>query len=400
MMLTAKTKAGKKISLGYPYKKETLQSLRKQEEFFCPVCGERVLLKLGEKKIFHFAHKSGGACREFIENETQSHMKGKLQLFQWLRGQGTDAVLEYYDKEIKQRPDIAFQIKGQKFALEYQCSTVSEQIFIKRTNNYLQKGYIPLWILGDVQLKQKQPNTVSLTNFHYLFLRETSENQMFFPFFSSETNRFSILSSLFPYTTQYSLTQKSELSLQEMTFSTFTDPVIDFRLNPGQWRKLMDKHQWNWSMHEGAEQKVFFNELYTKYMNPFLLPIEIGIPVHRGLLIHTLPFVWQTYFYLDVLRNKHPGEIILLKEIKQKFGQRVASGKIRIRNIPLVKNSKAVDAAVDYMFSLEKIGITASLGNGNFRIIRPLAVPLSNRERAEMSIRFQSQIGGKIVKNK
>lgn len=87
-MLTAQTKSGIIFSLGKEYKKETLVIIRKNEEFFCPACGERVSLKLGTQRINHFAHRSGTVCRDFYEGETLYHMKGKLQLYQWLDRQG------------------------------------------------------------------------------------------------------------------------------------------------------------------------------------------------------------------------------------------------------------------------------------------------------------------------
>lgn len=66
-MLTAQTKIGEKICLGLDYKKDTLLALRSKEEFFCPICGESVLLKLGDQRIFHFAHKQGELAVIFMK---------------------------------------------------------------------------------------------------------------------------------------------------------------------------------------------------------------------------------------------------------------------------------------------------------------------------------------------
>ncbi|MBT2697131.1 hypothetical protein J7E79_06860 [Bacillus sp. ISL-40] len=201
-MLTAQTKIGEKICLGLDYKKETLMALRNKEEFFCPICGESVLLKLGDQRIFHFAHKQGGACRDFYENESNYHMEGKRQLFQWLIRQKIPSVLEYFDREIQQRPDIMFNHNGKKYALEYQCSTIPESIFIKRTNSYLQNGYIPLWILSSNKILIKKRNIVVLSNFQYLFLRTTSSGKFYIPSYCPEKQQFHLVESITPYSTK------------------------------------------------------------------------------------------------------------------------------------------------------------------------------------------------------
>lgn len=383
-MLSAQTRAGMRVSLGYPYKKETLQYLREKEEFFCPMCGEKVILKLGERKIFHFAHKSKKACSGEYENETQYHMEGKLKLFHWLKRQKVEAVLEYYDKEIRQRPDIVFYANGQKYALEYQCSPLSEEIFRKRTESYLQNNYIPLWILGEDRLQLKQGSAVSLSNFHYLFLRETTDHQIYLPFFTPEDDRFDLFSSIYPYTAKYAHIQKLEISSQQANLSSIIQPKINDYVNGFEWRRRMDHYQWNWSLHSGKEQMPFFQELYMHQLNPFLLPVEIGLPVPHGLLFQTVPFVWQTYVYLDLLFEKPAGKIISPEEINNCFRRRARKGNIHVRNLPQIQKSNPLLAIYEYLHILAKFGAVDSAGNGYFKIVKPLSIPKTNREREKL----------------
>ena len=123
-LLTAKLVSGEVISLGANYERLELQKLRDKENFFCRSCSERVILKLGTKRIFHFAHEKGASCTEEFERESEYHMSGKLKLFQWLTDQGISAELECYFPAIKQRADIAFQFEGKTYCLEYQCSKI------------------------------------------------------------------------------------------------------------------------------------------------------------------------------------------------------------------------------------------------------------------------------------
>jgi hypothetical protein len=43
-------------------------------EYFCPFCGEKVFPKMGDKKVWHFAHASGSACSK-SEREELNNMK-------------------------------------------------------------------------------------------------------------------------------------------------------------------------------------------------------------------------------------------------------------------------------------------------------------------------------------
>ena len=54
----------------------------KNNEYFCPVCGEPLILKQGEIKIPHFAHKANSGC-SFGINESENHMlmKGIIRDF-------------------------------------------------------------------------------------------------------------------------------------------------------------------------------------------------------------------------------------------------------------------------------------------------------------------------------
>jgi competence protein CoiA len=393
-LLTAKTKSGKKLCLGYEYKRETLLYLRSKEEFFCPVCGENVTLKLGEKRIYHFAHKKGGSCREFYENETDYHMNGKLQLYQWLRSQKIPVELEFYDKEIQQRPDIVFRFNGKKIALEYQCSVISEQLFTKRTDKYLQHGYTPLWILGGNHFKQYYDDTVSLTNFHYLFLRKMNTGQFYIPYYFSDKKTFHHLYSIFPFSTRKSLAQKLSHHLDQIKLSHLIEPKVINQLNIKAWKEKSERYQLHWSSYPSPQQKQFFKELYNQRMNLFLMPPEIGLPIPNMCLIQTPSFIWQAYLYLDVLQQKIPGDFISLKEIETCFQNRIKRGFIHTRSFPQVEHMPPFQAVIEYLFILIKYEVLKQVDTKHFQLNRSLRIPLNNREKEEMASHFYQQNDG------
>ncbi len=390
-MLTAKLKNGNRLNLGYPYKKETLLSLRKREEFFCPVCGEKVILKLGDSKIYHFAHLKGGECRTFYENETECHMKGKLLFFRWLTRQKANAVLEYYDRDIQQRPDILFHYQNKKYALEYQCSAISEQIFRQRTEAYIAAGYIPLWIIGEKKDGNHPGQFSGLTNFNYLFLRTAENGRFYLPSFSPDNSTLQLLSSIFPYSSKKALFQKTSISLEKLTLSHLLNPDLKPNLRIDYWKNTMERTKLYWLMQPNPQQKKFLFELYHHHLNLALLPPEIGLPVPHGLMIKTPPFVWQTYYYLDLLENKLPGDFMNIREIKRCLTGRIKRGEIMTRNLPLSKKQDPLFAYADYTCLLTRLGVLTRNTDELFQIKKQLNIPLTNREMEERTAAFYKE---------
>jgi competence protein CoiA len=388
LLLTAQTISGKTICLGSDYQKEVLVKLRASEEFICPICGEAVLLKLGNQRIYHFAHRSGHMCREFYERETVYHMEGKRQLFQWLVDQGLPVALEYYDKDIQQRPDIIFKYNGKKFALEYQCSPISEEVFQKRTNAYYQQNYIPLWIIGHKQLKMKKSNVLSLTSFNYYFIRKSMNGQYFIPSYSPENKLFHIFGSFLPYSIRNTFTRHNQFPIHTISVNNIIEPILPNPCCLKEWDKEIERFKLNCSMRPSPEQKRFLHEIYLQHLNLFLLPPEIGLPVRHSLLIQTPTIIWQTYLYLDFIQYLSPNDYIDLKDVERTFYRRMRNKDIMMRELPQISNESPFRVVVEYFQQLEKVGIVSQKGQFIFQLNRRFAIPKSNREREEQKKYF------------
>mgnify|MGYP003292122673 CR=1 FL=1 len=85
----------------------------------------------------------------FSESETEEHLNGKRDLFEWIKKQNgvTNAVLEGWISETKQRPDIMFEYDGKKYVIEYQCSPIATE-YVERHDLYNASGIIDIWIAG------------------------------------------------------------------------------------------------------------------------------------------------------------------------------------------------------------------------------------------------------------
>jgi competence protein CoiA len=388
LLLTALTKSGKKISLGYNYKKETLLYLRGLEEFLCPVCGECVTLKLGDQRIFHFSHRQGTECRDFYENESFYHMEGKRQLYQWLLHQKIPSELEYYDKEIQQRPDIMFHFKGRKFALEYQCSAIPKKIFLKRTEAYKESGYTPIWILGNKLLHQKKRNIVSLSNFHFWFIRSATEGNYVLPTFDPEKKIFYLLESIYPYSAKNSFVDHSIFNPHNLKLEHLLSPINIKQINLSQWYHELDYSFLNWSLHPSALQHSFLQEIYQQNLNPYLLPLEIGLPLQSSLFIQTSPIIWQTYFYLDILAGRKPGDVFTVFEMERGLTKRIERKQVIPRELPQFSESPPITSTLGYVNELIKLGYITQLKDEVFQINHCLQFPKTNREKEELRSSF------------
>ncbi|WP_462408990.1 competence protein CoiA [Neobacillus sp. Marseille-QA0830] len=402
-MLTAKTKSGKSLSLGLEYKKEKLLELRDKEEFLCPICGEEVTLKLGEQRIFHFAHKKGTACSLTLEGETVRHMEGKRQLYQWLFRQRIPCMLEYYDREIQQRPDIMFQYNGRKYALEYQCSTIAEKDFIKRTTSYLDHDYVPLWILSSDRLKQDNGHFITLSSFNFLFLRSSSSGNLYIPAYCPENQLFHFVSSITPYSIKNAFASHSFYTLEKLQLNGLLEPRPIIYCHPGisQWLKTLERTKLTWSVHADACSSPFLSELYRQGLNLFLLPPEIGLPVPHALLIQTPPLIWQTYFFLDVLKNKQPGERVTPHEINAHLNQRINRREVILRHLPQLDQPEnpPIKPLLEYLHILVDMEILVlnKLSN-DFYLRQPLLIPSTNRQSEARKLAFTEKCD-RIMKN-
>jgi competence protein CoiA len=387
-LLSAQTKTGENICLGLDYKKEILLDLRRKEEFICPICGETVLLKLGDQRIFHFAHKQGGICRDIYDNESNYHLEGKRQLYQWLIRQKIPSMLEYYDRKIQQRPDIIFNHKGKKYALEYQCSTIPRTIFIKRTNSYLQNGYIPIWILSSSQINNQKKNIVALSNFQYLFLRATASGKFYIPAYCPEKQQFQMIVSITPYSIKNSFVHHAFSSIKKMNVNDFLEPKMNHPVDLSSWNKEIEKFNLNWGLHPNKQNQSFLHEIYLRNLNLFLLPPEIGLPVPHSLLFQTSPIIWQTYLYLDIISSKGPKDFITLRELNFFLKKRISRKDIVVRYLPQIEKVNPLLAVYDYLLLLEQMDIMTRKGDTTFQLKQTLSIPKSNREKEEAKLLF------------
>ena len=114
--------------------------------FFCPECGDEVVLKTGTTKVNYFAHKNPLVCR-FDANESAEHRQCKLEIYKALLRQPNVEKAALERPLGSNRPDVSAIINGVPVAIEIQISSLSEETIKFRTMEYARKGIYVLWLL-------------------------------------------------------------------------------------------------------------------------------------------------------------------------------------------------------------------------------------------------------------
>ena len=58
---------------------------REDQEFQCPECKEKVMMKIGTQRMEHFAHQKGSLCVESYERESEYHLEWEAPIISMVR---------------------------------------------------------------------------------------------------------------------------------------------------------------------------------------------------------------------------------------------------------------------------------------------------------------------------
>ncbi|MBP3041523.1 competence protein CoiA [Bacillaceae bacterium Marseille-Q3522] len=364
-MLSALNESGKMITLGRMDKKP-----ERKENFYCPVCREKVLLKAGSQKIAHFSHLPNKSCTDYMEAESQYHLSGKLQLYEWLEKLRLQPVLEPYYQNIKQRPDIGF---ANRFVIEYQCSSIPQQLFTKRTMQYKNHHYHPLWILGEKNIRRKGSIKVSLSKFHYFFLRKNKANQWFIPTYCPQTKQFIFLHHITPVSSRNAFASIQTSSVDSFYFSDFFQQIKPPILQIESWKREIQQQKAGISIHASVND-TFLRKLYRNQLNLMLLPPVVGIPVESSIFIETSPLIWQGYLFIDHFYSKKQGDFVYFTSIYDSFLWHIKKREIRLRFLPQIEDVNLKSPIKAYLRLLDLLGYAKQIENGKYQVLKKIEI--------------------------
>lgn len=154
--------------------KEQLKKWTKKKIILCPVCNRPYEYCHGKVKTPYFRHMDKEKCEDkYSESETEEHIQGKRDLYEWIKKQNgiTNAILEGWIPETKQRPDIMFEYNNKRYVIEYQCSPIASEYF-ERHELYQAVGIRDIWICGTEKYlgSNKRINTLEkMSHIYYDF---------------------------------------------------------------------------------------------------------------------------------------------------------------------------------------------------------------------------------------
>lgn len=359
-MLLAQTEDGRIISLVKVKNKVELEELKKNENFICPVCKEKVILKTGTKRIWHFAHAHNTNCGQEFERESDYHLQGKIKLYEWFQNQGFHVELEKYIPEIKQRPDLFFQWKNKTYAIEYQCSKIDLQLLKKRTAVYLQNHITPIWIAGRTRLKKVSRLSIKLSTFD-LSMANFLHHQPLLIYYCPITNLFTILSNLLPFSSTIFTASTDIVPACKINFSQLIQWKQGRNFECGErWLSLKQRFRMNTHLYLSTCYKRFF---YENGCPISLLPGEAGIPVKSMIWMQTEAILWQGWILVKFIIPSRRGETISFHTIFHRFKEEVRKGFFVIRQLPFIKDSHYSFAILEYLQKLEKLGVLKRTGS-------------------------------------
>lgn len=365
---------GSKISLADPWSRDELLELRKTNQFSCPCCKGRVILKVGQKKLWHFAHYQEEKCVYEGEPESQYHLKGKLDLFYWLITQGIPVQLEPYIPEIKQRPDLLVHVNNSYYAIEYQCSPISSELFTKRTDSYLNVKIRPLWILGGNRLSRVSKNTYHLSTHDWQYaITSQLSTRPYFNYYCPSLKSFIILRNCLPYSKTHTFANLNTIKQEHISFLNLirSDRIKSSQEWHDEWlqMKKMTRLYISRYRYKSEAFNLVQNLLYSEGYSFSILPSEVNLPVDGLHWIETPSNIWQAWILAKYVLPSAIGDNIFYPKIYSEFQYFIKKGIFSIRRFSFIKTGHFSVVIRNYLEALVKLGILERTSSSSYKKI-------------------------------
>lgn len=328
--------------------------LSKAEKYRCPACKRPVHLKAGAVIRPHFAHFSNEACEVFAEGETEEHIEGKLQLASWLQNLGFKVEIEAYLPELRQRPDLLVTINNQKIALEFQCSSITIEKVVERTQGYLDAGYEVVWLLGEHFKYGRQ-----LTAFQKACLTQIENQLVLF--------HYSVTKQRLEYRYNFHLQQNQKLKHSrrilrygnKLVFRLENKIPRNTRINYElEHQKLLRQFQY-----PSEKTRTLLALLYQNKENIISMPRELYAITPSEWLLQNHPQAWKFQFVLWL--EKRPLQTVITKRKLTHWLQAVA-----YYDIPQINNQQKLRPFYEFLEVLGQAGILNQIRTEKWALIQ------------------------------
>lgn len=387
-MLQALTTSGKLVIPAILSRQE-MQHLRKNGPYYCPECGMKVIFRAGTKVIPHFAHQQSLSCSK-KGGESLYHMKGKLQIYQWLRSQYKDVYLEAFLPEIKQRPDILLKIAHRTIAVEMQCSVIDPKIIQERNKGYQNMGITPIWLLGANNFKRIGKQKIKVNSFMMETLQKFSAHtstQLIY--YCPKTHQFSKANDLHLITNHHAIAHLTYYKTHQITFPQL---LLNENINKqnllSAWLLEKKRLRLGYNKIYGRELK-WRQWLYEKGFYIEHLPGIVHLPVATQYLMKVPVWHWQSKFLIDFLHPLPVQGVFSLYEVNRFL-------RSFTKNIPVSSLIKTQDSAgLDYLKMLVTLGYVKELKPNTFCKVQDIFFP----SHIEQALQIDRKVLRKLLEN-
>lgn len=355
----------------------------KSQTFFCPGCRTAVFLKKGKLIQAHFAHYTQNNCSVFSEGETEEHLSGKKLLYNWFEMQNIPCQLEAYLPELKQRPDLLIWPTSQRpIAIEFQCSSLSIEKMIERTEGYQKNGYEVIWIAGSkFQLKKR------LTSFQQLFLRNRASFDLYLLCLNVERKQFEVYSHISLRQPGHSPRfQKQTFPLNKLKFSIEN---TDNRFSKVKNQKelsfsFLKSHHYlvQGRMYQNPKMVEFQKYIYYHGHSLISLPIEAYLPIKNEVCIRTIPHFWK-FIVLEWIEDKGVGTVFSKKDFEKKILEMKKQKEIEFFYSPCLLDKVKEAYLYQYLSCLVENNMLAALSATEWIVLRTAHYYRNERDKLD-----------------
>lgn len=340
------------------------------EEYYCPACKGKLVLKKGNIMVAHFAHHQHSDCAVFSESETLPHLKGKQLLFEKFKSEGFEVMLECWLPELQQRPDLLIVLAdGKKIALEYQCSPISPADLKARTQGYQRFSYEVWWICG----MNYQPGNVKMTQAVYQFLNhsvalgnwisildtEAEEMAIHHHLKSGRDDRFQFVKTAIP---MHDLKVAALESLYRKGYFPGCDDLVPPSAGRTADRKHMQPKDINLLRYRtDPEHRNFLLAVYLDRNDLYHLPVFLFELPCRTLGIRTPAYIWR-YYLLREFSNPETAKPLTKKHLLDWLSKCARTNRIRTRVSMESDKDKLWEPLLQFMMRLVEDGHAAAIG--------------------------------------
>nr|WP_319219193.1 competence protein CoiA family protein [uncultured Trichococcus sp.] len=355
------------------------------EEYYCPACKGKLVLKKGNIMIAHFAHHKQSDCAVFSEGETLPHLKGKQLLLEKFRSEGISVTLECWLPELQQRPDLLLVFgDGKKIAVEYQCSPISPVDLMARTQGYQRFGYEVWWICG----MNYQPGSIKMTQAVYQFLNHSVALGSWICILDTQKEEMAIHHHLKSSGDDRFHFGKTLIPLDEFKFACLENLYRKGSL-PGASdsgaktcgqtasRKHMQAKDINLLRYRtDPEHRKFLLAVYLDRKDLYHLPAFLFELPCRTLGIRTPAYIWR-YYLLREFSNPETAKPLTKKHLLEWLSTCKRTNRIRIRVSMESDKELLWEPLLHFMMRLVEDGHAAAIGKEEWIL---LSEPLNRNE--------------------